>query len=119
YVFVPGVSEAIDLSTYIVFCIIWLAIVFILGMMLPASDPGDKMSNFKAAIYFFFTFLLLFIIIGGIFYRGLGYGIVAVVIYLAIPVCLWTANISILLVFISWKVWINQMQKKTKKLDYL
>lgn len=118
YLFIPGISEVMGLPAYGTFFIIWLSLIIIFGMMLPASDPGDKVTILIMTVYFIVTFLILFIIIS-FFYQILGYGIVAFVIHLASNWALISIVVSIVLVFVSWKFWTYHMTKTAKKLDYM
>lgn len=114
---IPGVSQVMDILSYIAFSIIWVLIALNLGMMLPASDSGDKTSAKITALYFVGVWLFLMIFIG-FFHHFIGYGIVAWTIYLAENWALTTIIILIIITIISWKFWQRKMIKKLKKLDY-
>lgn len=118
YLFIPGVKDVMDLPTFISFSVIWFFIIFTLGMMLPASDPGDKVTAKKAALYFVGAWLLLNVFIG-LFHHFIGYGIVAWTIYVAKHWALLAIAIFIIIAMISWKFWERYMIKKSKKLNYM
>ena len=117
YLTIPVVSEVMDVSAFIAFFIIWLLIVLILGMTLPASDPGDRLTWGIVALYFVGAWLAI-VTFSGLFHHFTGSGFVAWTIKLANDWAIPTIAIAIILFIISWRFWLYQMVKKTKKLDY-
>src|SRR5690625_652314 len=51
YIFTPSLHGMIEISSYLVFAIIWLSFGAYIGGVIPASDAGDKASKLKVAVY--------------------------------------------------------------------
>lgn len=112
------VKITFDVPTYITFFIIWFSVNLTIGIILPASDVGDYISE-KTWIYSYIGIILFFMAILLFFHRYLGFGIVDASIQLANNWQIPSVIISILLVISSWKFWQYHMKKTIKKLDYM
>ncbi|QED46359.1 hypothetical protein [Cytobacillus dafuensis] len=110
--------EAMPITTYIVFSIIWLCIGFTVGSMFPASDVGEKMSMLKLVIFNILFYGALLAIYVGIFYVY-GQGVVAWTMHAAREWPQLSIAVSLLIAIINFLFAKGYIYKKIDKIDYL
>lgn len=113
----PSFREAMSISTYIPFSIIWFCFAIYFGCSVPASDAGDTLPIIKHIIY---IILLIagFALVLLIFYKLYGHGIVYWTMNLADQWPVISALVSLLLAFIGFQYWQKYMLKSMEKRDY-
>lgn len=118
YFLTPIIKYEIGLNQYFVFSIIWICFGIAAGTIYPASDAGDKITNFGMVIYSFFLFIA-FIIFFTLFQLFVGDGIVSWTLMVADKWPLLSIFISVIMAIASLYCWNNYLSKKIKKMDYL
>src|SRR5690625_155663 len=102
---------------YVSFSIIWLSFSIYIGLIMGASDAGDRV-NAKTMTLAFFHIGAFFTTLLGLFHFVFAIGIVYWTIILAENQTLIAALISILLSIIGIRYWQFFMKKTIKKMDY-
>lgn len=118
YLASDAIKLTFDMPTYITFFIIWFAISFAIGIILPASDVGDYVTT-KTWIYYTIGLALFLLVLLLFFHLYLEFGIVAGTVQLAEGLPILSIILAILLILSSWKFWQVSMIKKMNKLDYM
>lgn len=118
YLFVPSIHGLLEVGSYISFAIIWLSFGVYIGGMIPASDAGDKASQFKVAVYgvLMVIGLIAFFTLFTVFSE---HGIVHWTLIFAKKWPILSGALSIILAFIGLNYWQSYMKKMMGKLDYL
>src|SRR5690625_5266619 len=102
---------------YVSFSIIWLSFSIYIGLIMGASDAGDRV-NVKTMLLAFLQTGAFFIIILGLFHYVFDIGVVYWTVTLAKKYTLIAALISILLSIIGIRFWQSFMKNTIKKMDY-
>lgn len=113
----PSFREAMSISTYISFSIIWLSFSIYFGCSIAVSDAGDSLPLTKHIAYIV-LFFIVFGLILSLFYKVLGFGIVYWTIHIAENWHITSALVSLLLAGIGFQYWQKYMLKSIGKRDY-
>jgi hypothetical protein len=118
YLFTPALHGMIEVSSYLVFAIIWLSFGVYIGGVIPASDAGDNASKLKVAVYGVLMLIAL-IVFFTIFRLVSDHGIVYWTLIFAKKWPLLSGVSSIILAIFGFNYWQSYMKKMMGKLDYL
>ncbi|WP_339226403.1 hypothetical protein NSQ77_12795 [Oceanobacillus sp. FSL K6-2867] len=117
YILTPE-TRNLELSAYLAFVILWLAIGIYIGFILPASDGGDII-NWKTLLGSSLFFILLGAAILTLFHAVLDVGFVEWTIRIAQEFPLLSTLVSIFLTGFGFFYWPRSLKKTMEKLDYL
>lgn len=107
-----------SIGEYFAFSVIWICFGIYAGAVLPASDTGDYISNFKLTIY---TILLILGTGGLIFFVHFILGANGIVYWSMEAAKQWpllSSVLSILLAIAGVKYWLHYAAKNMQKIDY-
>lgn len=140
YFLSPSLQQAILLSTYLVFSLIWICLSIYVGSVVAVIGIGHRLIDLLLMIGGFFVIMLVIYFIevapSMVFTWDFNFppktdqpilsvdwgearGIVNWTLLFAKQQPLLSSGISIFLAIIGWKFWMNKMLKKMNKLDYL
>lgn len=118
YLFSPALRGETQLSTYLIFSVIWLCFSVYIGCFQPTTETGY---NTKLQIILWSTFLgpLLFILTVILFYKVYFYGLVNWTLYISESYPFLSLIISLFLAIIGLVFWMKRMRAKMNRYDYL
>lgn len=116
--FFTNSNDMLPIGNFIAFSLIWFCFGIYGGLLYPASDTGDVISNLKLTIYFI---IIVVGFIGSLLLTFLltGRGIVQWTVVAATHWPLLSSVISIFLAIVGLNVWLSYAAKNMKKIDYL